>query len=255
MATTPDRATAIIDAHGMGSMTVGGKTWRIDARGEDAARAAIMTAVASYTKHVGHEVILSATDSEGVGHVRIHPSGKIERAEIPVLPPESITQTGPVAKPPARAGHALPRQISEPPAINTGIEEDSLEDIEHTVFVSRPPEVQSWRFAFSTGSVVNVWGSGFIGRQPAQDDAKPRDHIIAIDDKTKSVSRLHAEFGTHEGRLWVADQRSTNGTRVIRGSEVIECAPGQAVWVAPGNVVELGQQAFTVHLGGMVRKS
>lgn len=242
MATSPDIATAVIDVHGTGTVTVGGITRDITEEGENAARSRIMTTVLAHAKDSRRAIVLTAQDSEGQTRVVVYPDGRAEPVAIPAPPETSISQTGPLPAP------RQPGLVPHPPSPPSG---DNLpSDIEHTVYVSRPPERTSWQFTFSTGSTATVWGSGLIGRRPAQEAGQPRDHIIALDDHTRTVSRLHLEFGTTEGRLWIADRRSANGTRIIRGREVIDCTPAQHYWIAPGTLVEMGDQTFTVALGG-----
>lgn len=245
MTTATETATAVIDVHGTGTVTVGGITRGIAEPGENAARSQIMATVLAHARDARRAVVLTAQDSEGQTRVVIYPDGRAEPVSIPEPLPTAVVQTGPVpaTRPP---GHA---PTLAPPQPVGGLPED----IEHTVYVSRPPQVQSWQLTFSTGSTATVWGSGFIGRRPTQDANAPRDHIIALDDHTRTVSRLHLEFGTTEGRLWIADQRSANGTRIIRGREVIDCTPVERYWIAPGSLVEMGDQTFTVSLGGTVQ--
>lgn len=241
-----DTATAIIDASGRGTVTVGGIKRDIAERGEDAARARIMRTVFDHAKDCRRPVTLTAQDSGGRTSVVIYPDGRaepVERAE-PVAAPPSQTGPVPVQRQPGFVPHPPPPLITRPS------EGGLATDLEHTVYVDRSPQLTTWTFIFSTGSTATVWGSGLIGRRPAQDAEHPRDHIIRLDDPTRTVSGTHLEFGTTEGRLWITDLRSLNGTRVIRGREVIDCTPAQKYWIAPGSLVEMGDQTFNVSLGG-----
>lgn len=74
------------------------------------------------------------------------------------------------------------------------------------------------------------------------DDSNPRAligrdaSVCALASNAASVSRRHAEVMLHEGRLWIRDLGSSNGTW-INGHPVT----GQAVVVNPGDVVYVGQ--------------
>ncbi|KJL49550.1 hypothetical protein RS84_00024 [Microbacterium hydrocarbonoxydans] len=240
MTTSSDTATAVIDVHGTGTVTVGGITRGIAEPGENAARTQIMATVLAHARDSRRAVVLTAQDSEGQTRVVIYPDGRAEPVAIPEPLATAVVQTGPVPAP-RPPGHVpapvVPQNVGGLP-----------EEIEHTVYVSRPPQLQGWQLTFSTGSTATIWGSGLIGRRPAQDANEPRDHIIALDDPTRTVSRLHLEFGTTEGRLWIADRRSANGTRIVRGREVIDCTPAERYWIAPGSLIEMGDQTFTVSL-------
>ncbi|MGR2753143.1 FHA domain-containing protein [Agromyces arachidis] len=105
----------------------------------------------------------------------------------------------------------------------------------------------SWEFRFTTGEVVTVGGSGLVGRRPMPQPGERFAHLVQIVDRGLSVSKTHLEFGEHEGRLWVADRFSSNGTVVRRPGEAgVRCEPGRRVLVPRGSQVEIGEQAFTV---------
>ncbi|MET4159690.1 zinc-ribbon domain-containing protein [Agromyces sp. PvR057] len=99
---------------------------------------------------------------------------------------------------------------------------------------------------FGTGEVRVVFGTGLIGRRPLPQPGEHFDHLVHVDDPSRSVSKTHLEFGTHDGTLWIADRFSANGTIVRRSDDVIRCEPGRRYLVASGTVVELADQSFTV---------
>jgi len=99
---------------------------------------------------------------------------------------------------------------------------------------------------FGTGEVRVVFGTGLIGRRPLPQPGERFDHLVHVDDPSRSVSKTHLEFGTHDGTLWIADRFSANGTIVRRSDDVIRCEPGRRYLVASGTVVELADQSFTV---------
>ncbi|MEM9068792.1 MAG: sigma 54-interacting transcriptional regulator [Myxococcota bacterium] len=65
------------------------------------------------------------------------------------------------------------------------------------------------------------------------------------------VSGEHASI-VFNGTGWVLrDHHSTNGTRVVRGSELLDLAsqPGREIVLSNGDVVHLGEEAGAVHVG------
>ncbi|GAA1944536.1 zinc-ribbon domain-containing protein [Agromyces allii] len=111
---------------------------------------------------------------------------------------------------------------------------------------SEPLERPRFVLRFGTGEVRVVFGTGLVGRRPLAQPGESFDHLVTIDDPSRSVSKTHLEFGTHDGTLWVADRFSANGTTVRRADDVIRCEPGRRYLVSSGTVVELAEQSFTV---------
>lgn len=90
---------------------------------------------------------------------------------------------------------------------------------------------------------VTVSGSGLIGRDPASTHpGGAHDHVIALDDPERLLSRTHLEFGFGaEGSFWVLDAGSANGAELRRpGFPAVMLAPAQRTVVAPGDTVVFG---------------
>lgn len=110
-----------------------------------------------------------------------------------------------------------------------------------------PAETARFVLQFSTGESVVVEGTGLIGRNPAAEPGEYVDQLVAVFDVGKSVSKSHIEFGQQDGRFWVADRYSTNGTLVIRpGDRVIRCDPGKRYVIERGARIEMGDQFFVL---------
>jgi hypothetical protein len=100
---------------------------------------------------------------------------------------------------------------------------------------------------FSTGESVTVHGTGLIGRNPAAEPGEYVDELVTIRDEGKSVSKTHLEFGQDEGRFWICDRYSTNGT-VLRepGATARRCEPEHRYVAERGSRVEIGDEFFVV---------
>lgn len=235
-------ASAHIDARGVGVVVVGGVTRELDEQSADAARARIMRTVLDHARDSRRSVVLTAHDSQGTTCVAVHPDGRAE-----VITPSPPASPALLATGPSPIAYRKPLRMPAPHERISG-----QDHIEHAVLTARSAST-TWLFTFAGGGVATVWGTGLVGRRPPQNPTQPRDHCIAIDDETRTVSRLHLEFGTDSGRLWISDCGSTNGTRLIRGREVIDCEGQRRYWAAPGTLVEMGDQGFTVALGEAAR--
>ncbi|MET0726447.1 MAG: zinc-ribbon domain-containing protein [Leifsonia sp.] len=118
--------------------------------------------------------------------------------------------------------------------------------------VSTPPAAPgalppAYVLRFSTGEVATVGGSGLVGRRPQPQPSESFDQLVHVDDRGLSVSKTHLEFGLHEGRLWIADRFSGNGSLIRRADGgVVRCEPGRRYLVERGSRIDMGEQSFTV---------
>ena len=105
----------------------------------------------------------------------------------------------------------------------------------------------SYLVTLDTGQTMSVSGPGLVGRSPQVVPGERCDHVIAIDDPERSLSRTHARFGIDRGGFWVADAGSGNGTVVVLPSgQSVPVAPEQRVVVPSGSTVRIGDRSFTV---------
>ena len=112
-----------------------------------------------------------------------------------------------------------------------------LSELEHTRLRgpgSDRAQTTGLRLRFDTGEQIDVTGDGLVGRNPGPEPSA--DHVVAIDDPERSISKVHLAFGLEaDGRLWVMDRGSTNGTVVVgpdgRSAALVA---GSRATVAPG---------------------
>ncbi|MBX3103439.1 MAG: zinc ribbon domain-containing protein [Microbacteriaceae bacterium] len=100
---------------------------------------------------------------------------------------------------------------------------------------------------FSTGESFTVFGTGLIGRNPRAEPSEYVDRIIQILDPGRSVSKTHVEYGEENGRFWIKDRFSGNGT-VIRSPEAkpVRCRPDHRYFLERGSRVDIGEQFFVI---------
>ncbi|MFF2387780.1 RDD family protein [Agromyces sp. NPDC058104] len=99
---------------------------------------------------------------------------------------------------------------------------------------------------FDDGTVVEASAFGLLGRAP---DAGPgaTAQLLPVDDPSKRISKVHAEFGAVDGGFWIADRGSTNGTEVrLPDGRVVDLVPGVRTPLAPGALVVVGGRSFTI---------
>lgn len=110
-----------------------------------------------------------------------------------------------------------------------------------------PAAVPTFALRFTGGELRTVFGTGLVGRRPQPQPGERFDHLVQIDDPSRSVSKTHLEFGEHDGTLWIADRFSGNGTQLLRpGAAALRCEPGRRYLAPPGSRVQLAAQGFLV---------
>ncbi|GLK16529.1 RDD family protein [Herbiconiux flava] len=102
-------------------------------------------------------------------------------------------------------------------------------------------------FRLDTGEVVPITRHGVLGRDPVAPGGDASDLLIALQGDTLSVSKTHLEFGLEDGRVWVSDRGSTNGTALVRGDGVeLELDAGERVRVESGDRIRVGTRVLQV---------
>jgi hypothetical protein len=121
------------------------------------------------------------------------------------------------------------------------------DDLEATRIVRREADGERFVLQFSTGENVTVTGSGLIGRNPVAEPGEAFDHLVAIRDPGKSVSKTHLEFGQVAGAFWVSDRFSGNGS-VLRqpDARAERLQPGKRQLVTRGSRIDIGEQFLVV---------
>jgi hypothetical protein len=110
---------------------------------------------------------------------------------------------------------------------------------------AEPPAL--YTLSFSTGELVDVTGSGLIGRRPITQPGEEVDQLVAVLDPGRSVSKTHLEFGIEAGELWICDRYSGNGTVAHPlGGVARQCEAGRRYRVTRGTRVDIGDQWFDV---------
>jgi len=110
-----------------------------------------------------------------------------------------------------------------------------------------PPVVNPFTLVFSTGERAQVVGRGLIGRMPVASADEVWDHLIVVNDATKTVSKTHLRVEALAQGLMVTDLDSANGTVVsMPGIAAERLAPHERVILMSGATVGIGDQSFTI---------
>jgi hypothetical protein len=170
---------------------------------------------------------------------------------VPAPPPPGTSPgllTGPrpdlTRSPLVRAADPLLGELER--AADAPAVDDDLGEVELTRL--RPPTpARVVHLRFDTGEELDVTGDGLVGRSPAQEAGVV--HLVAVDDPDRSISKTHLAFGLEpgDGRLWVADRGSINGTILVDPDGVRAALPhGTRAVVERGWTVRFGRRSLVV---------
>ncbi|WP_411722334.1 FHA domain-containing protein [Mycetocola sp.] len=103
------------------------------------------------------------------------------------------------------------------------------------------------RLELPDGSVLPLDQGLIVGRDPQHQDGYGVTERARLHDVERSVSKTHAILGIAEGRIWVLDLNSTNGTVLIAddGSETL-CTPEVATPLPANTAVRFGEYRVQV---------
>lgn len=111
----------------------------------------------------------------------------------------------------------------------------------------RAPDGAVYVLTIDDGTSVTVTGVGLIGRNPQPRGAEEIEHLVAVDDPGRSLSRTHARVGVDDEQFFVEDLGSANGTAVVSADGVsIRVFPGEKVAVPPEGQIQIGERSITV---------
>ncbi|WP_144765155.1 FHA domain-containing protein [Curtobacterium sp. 9128] len=164
------------------------------------------------------------------------------------VPPSTATETtlpeAPVPASPSLTDTAGPTDLTTTAVADLSTTGPmDLGELEHTVVTNRRriEPVSSARLFTSTGTTLDVAGTGVLGRRPVG-----HDNGVRFVDPTRSVSNAHLRFTVDRAGLVVEDLGSANGTTVTHDGVRQVCSPGIAVPARRGARVDVGDQFFVV---------
>ena len=105
------------------------------------------------------------------------------------------------------------------------------------------------RLVLPDGAVLPLSRGLIVGRDPQEQEGYGVSERARLHDVERSVSKTHAILGLSEGRVWVIDLNSTNGTVIIAadGSETL-CTPEVATPLPVGSDLRFGEYRVRVAL-------
>ncbi|MCH4249619.1 MAG: FHA domain-containing protein [Microbacteriaceae bacterium] len=152
-----------------------------------------------------------------------------ESAERSAAPGPTVDEAS-EAREPVRP--AVPSPVSDKTTVTPTIRPGQFPEGWHPQEQSGPaaPAVRLADLVFAQGTRVELVATRvLLGRNPSTDD--PAVQVLRIPDGGRAVSRNHALLELVEGRWYITDLRSTNGTRAVMGDHDVLLPAGRQVEV------------------------
>jgi hypothetical protein len=107
-------------------------------------------------------------------------------------------------------------------------------------------ELSTWSLVLDDGSRQRLPVRSLIGRAPTVPAGADDYALIAMTDPAMEMSRTHLAVTVEDGRVWIADLDTPNGTDVLLpGGERVTLGPREPLAVEPGSRVSIGDRTFT----------
>lgn len=149
-----------------------------------------------------------------------------ERPAAPAQAADEASETRETVQP------AVPAPVSDKTTVTPTIRPGQFPEGWHPQEPSGPatPAVRLADLVFAQGTRVELVATRvLLGRNPSTDD--PTVQVLRIPDEGRAVSRNHALLELVEGRWYITDLRSTNGTRAVMGDHDVLLPAGRQVEV------------------------
>jgi hypothetical protein len=231
----PAYPVLVVDVHQDGSAHANVAGRHIDFPPAPAAdtRVAVTQYATELATTLGRPIRMTTTDPHGTWHLAVHPDGTV----TDLTPPAARRRRLQLEHTPTPdEGTALATSV--PTAALATVELVDVEGVNRGAIAT---------LRFGTGDVARVSRSALIGRRPAAVGGELVDQLVAIDDLTRTVSKTHLLVAWVDGKLWITDRHSGNGSQIRRPvGQRIDLAPGRPYPVRHGDVVHIGGQRFTI---------
>lgn len=121
------------------------------------------------------------------------------------------------------------------------------EALEATIVVARGKVPTGWKLIDIDGQEFPLDETNVLGRKPQREEDEDA-QLIALSDSERVLSRIHARIEVADGKLWVTDLDSTNGTELVEADgTLIDCPAGERTALGRDHTLSLGgrQVSFT----------
>jgi hypothetical protein len=140
-----------------------------------------------------------------------------------------------------------PKPFAPQPSVPGPIAADTPQPAPATAPTPVVKPIGNPRLELPDGSVLPIDEGLIVGRDPQHQEGYGVTARARLHDVERSVSKTHAILGVADGRIWVLDLNSTNGTVLIAadGTETL-CTPEVATPLLANTAVRFGEYRVQV---------
>jgi FHA domain len=208
----------------------------------DGTRERVLAYAIAVAARLGRGVRMRTVDPDGEWRLGVYPDGEV--VDLAPAPPKGRT---------AKVSTPRPRGVAvregDPPAPPKESSTVVLErTTERTVIAPRVPR-QPRRpgtpvatLKFSTGETAVIGPPAIIGRNPGAHAADVGGaQLIIVSDRSRTVSRMHADVAWVGGKLTISDRGAGNGTSITRPAKgQFDLNPGKPYELLDGDILHIG---------------
>ncbi|WP_394770896.1 FHA domain-containing protein [Lacisediminihabitans sp.] len=209
----------------------------------DETRERVLAYAIAVATRLGRGVRMTTVDPDGEWKLGVYPDGEV--VDLAPAPPKGRTAAKvSTSRPPA--GAVIKGEPSAPSKESPTVVLERTTD--RTVIAPRAPRQPHQpgtpvaTLKFSTGETAIIGPPAIIGRNPsalAADVAGAQ--LIVVSDRSRTVSRMHADVAWVGGKLTVSDRGAGNGTSITRPSTgQFDLTPGKPYELLDGDLLHIG---------------
>jgi pSer/pThr/pTyr-binding forkhead associated (FHA) protein len=192
---------------------------------------------------LGRPVRMTTSEPAGTFKIAVHPDGTVTELTTAEGKPRRLTRA-PTHPPQA----PFPGREPTPPEPTSAAQWEAalLGELEPTRMISRQASVIAV-LTFDTGATYSIPRSALVGRRPSAPHDEPAEQLVRVNDPTVTLSKNHFRIDQKDGKFWIADLGSGNGTIVQHpASPPVILSPGKRHELRHGDVLLTGDVTITV---------
>jgi len=209
----------------------------------DATREQVLAYAIAVATRLGRGVRMTTVDPDGEWKLGVYPDGEV--VDLAPAPAKGRAATKPSTPRPRGAAVLVSEPAAPPKESPTVVLERTTE---RTVIAprvprqTRPPGTPVATLKFSTGETAIIGPPAIIGRNPSAHAADVAGtQLVVVSDRSRTVSRMHADVAWVGGKLTASDRGAGNGTSITRPAKgQFDLAPGKPYELLDGDLLHIG---------------
>jgi hypothetical protein len=187
----------------------------------DETRERVLAYAIAVATRLGRGVRMTTVDPDGEWKLGVYPDGEV--VDLAPAPPKGRTT--------AQVSTVVLERTTERTVIAPRVPRQP-----------RQPGTPVATLRFSTGETAIIGPPAIIGRNPSAHAADAAGaQLIVVSDRSRTVSRMHADVAWVGGKLTVSDRGAGNGTSITRPAKgQFDLTPGKPYELLDGDLLHIG---------------